>query len=63
MELQEKAISLSLKLKPKLGKVKSYDPITRFHHKIQWYHKKPGLIVEFLWAFMMVITIIKSQTV
>lgn len=50
-------------LKNKLGKVKSYDPITRFHHKIQWYHKKPGLIVEFLWAFMMVITIIKSQTV
>jgi len=48
-------------LKHKLGIVKSYDLITKFHHKIQWYQKVPGIFVEFTWAVLMVVIILQAQ--
>lgn len=48
-------------LKGQLSKLKSYDPISKFHSKIQLYQKPPGLVIEFIWAFLMVTLIIKLQ--
>ncbi len=48
-------------LKNRLGNNESYDLLTRFHYRIQWYQKVPGLIVEFLWALCMVSIILKAQ--
>lgn len=48
-------------VKQQLGKSNTYDPVTRFHHNIQWYQKVPGLAVEIIWAVMMVGVIVGLQ--
>jgi hypothetical protein len=48
-------------LKHKLGTVKSYDFVTKFHHKIQWYQKVPGIFIEFAWAILMILIVLRVQ--
>lgn len=48
-------------LKGSLGKRRQYDLISRFHSRIQWYQKVPGLYIEAFWAALMVLVIIKVQ--
>lgn len=49
-------------LKNQLGSFGSYDFITRIHHKIQWYQKTPGLVIELAWAILMINIILRMQS-
>lgn len=48
-------------IKGRLGDVHSFDIVSRFHSKIQWYQKVPGLTVEAVWAVLMILTILRVQ--
>lgn len=48
-------------LKGRLGKPAAFDVISRFHSRIQWYQKVPGLAIELAWAAIMFSIIIKVQ--
>ncbi len=48
-------------VKHQLENYKKYGPISKFHSKIQWYQKVPGLIVEFAWAGLMLSLILRFQ--
>jgi hypothetical protein len=43
------------------GQLNKYDPLTRFHHKIQRRLALPGLIIEIVWAGAMVSFILSRQ--
>lgn len=42
-------------------KIHTHDYLSRFHAKIQWYQKVPGIGIEIFWAALMVAVIIKVQ--
>jgi hypothetical protein len=42
-------------------KIHPHDYLSRFHSKIQWYQKVPGIYIELLWAALMIAVIIKVQ--
>ena len=42
-------------------KINKYDFLSKFHSKIQWYQKVPGIYIEFAWAALMATLILKLQ--
>ncbi len=42
-------------------KVYKHDFISKLHIKIQWYQKVPGILIEFVWAALMLCLIIRLQ--
>lgn len=48
-------------LKGVLGDVHSMDPLSKFHSRIQWYQKVPGLAIEAVWAALMFLIILGVQ--
>lgn len=48
-------------LRGRPNKLHKHDYLNRFHAFIQWYQKPPGLVVEIIWAGLMVFVILKLQ--
>ena len=48
-------------VKNHLGVYKKYGPISKLHTNIQWYQKVPGIFVEFAWAGLMLLLILRFQ--
>lgn len=44
-----------------LGEIDKLDILSRFHSRIQWYQKVPGLAVEGIWATLMFLIILRVQ--
>ncbi len=42
-------------------KYPKYDFLSKFHHKIQWSETKSGILVELVWAVLMLLIILKLQ--
>lgn len=38
---------------------KRTDWLRKFHAKIQWYQKEPGIVVEIIWVAVMLLTLVK----
>lgn len=48
-------------LRGRINKPQTYDPLSRFHARIQWYEKVPGLAVELPWDIMLIFLILRLQ--